>query len=173
MQTPLLARLAARDRDLYIRWALDDSSARMLRDVLVAITHAGGALSSIVLASLPLLGFEPLAAAGAKPLIALIASHLIVQAFKRTVGRPRPSRTLSARAVIGEPDRFSFPSGHAAAAMSIAVVYAVLFPAVSVPVVVGATLVGLTRVFLGVHYPGDVIAGQLIAVATALLVLAR
>jgi undecaprenyl-diphosphatase len=173
MQTPLLTRLAARDRDLYIRWALDETSARMLRDVLVAITHAGGALSSIVLASLPLLGVRPLADAGAKPLAALIISHLIVQLFKRTVGRPRPSRTLAARATIAEPDRFSFPSGHAAAAMSIAVVYAAIFPAVAVPVVIGATLVGLTRVFLGVHYPGDVIAGQLIAAATALLVLAR
>lgn len=173
MQTPLLARLAARDRDLYVRWALDDTSARVLRDVLVAITHAGGALSSILLASLPLLGFAPLAAAGARPLSALVVSHMVVQLFKRTVGRPRPSRTLGAPATIAEPDRFSFPSGHAAAAMSIAVVYAVLFPAVALPVVLGATLVGLTRVFLGVHYPGDVIAGQLIAVATALAVLAR
>jgi undecaprenyl-diphosphatase len=145
----------------------------MLRDVLVAITHAGGALSSVMLASLPLLGVRPLAHAGAKPLVALVVSHLVVQLFKRTVGRPRPSRTLTARAAIAEPDRFSFPSGHAAAAMSIAVVYAAVFPPLAVPVLLGATLVGLTRVFLGVHYPGDVIAGQLIAAATALLVLAR
>ncbi|MDE3052333.1 MAG: phosphatase PAP2 family protein [Gemmatimonadota bacterium] len=173
MQTPLLARLAARDRDLYVRWALDDRSARALRTVLTAVTHAGGAFGSIALASLPLLGIRPLAAAGARPLAALVVSHLVVQLFKRTVGRPRPSQTLSARAAIAEPDRFSFPSGHAAAAMSIAVVYAVLFPALAVPAIVGATAVGLTRVFLGVHYPGDVIAGQAIAVVTALAVLAR
>ncbi|MDE3171786.1 MAG: phosphatase PAP2 family protein [Gemmatimonadota bacterium] len=169
----MLARLAARDRDLYVRWALDDRSARALRTVLTAVTHAGGAFGSIALASLPLLGIRPLAAAGARPLAALVVSHLVVQLFKRTVGRPRPSQTLSARAAIAEPDRFSFPSGHAAAAMSIAVVYAVLFPALAVPAIVGATAVGLTRVFLGVHYPGDVIAGQAIAVVTALAVLAR
>jgi undecaprenyl-diphosphatase len=173
MQTPLLARLAARDRALYVRWALDDGSARVLRAVLTAVTHAGGAASAITLAALPLLGVRPLAPAGYAPLAALVVSHLVVQIFKRTVGRPRPSRTLSTRATIAEPDRFSFPSGHAAAAMSIAVVYAVLFPAVAVPVILAAAAVGLTRVLLGVHYPGDVIAGQAIAAVTALAVLAR
>jgi undecaprenyl-diphosphatase len=173
MQTPLLARLAARDRDLYVRWALTDGSARLLRTGLTAVTHAGGAFSSVTLAALPLFGIRPLGSAGWKPLGALVFSHLVVQLFKRTVGRPRPSQTLSARAAIAEPDRFSFPSGHAAAAMSIAVVYAVLFPVLAVPVILGATAVGLTRVFLGVHYPGDVIAGQMIAVVTALVVLAR
>ena len=173
MQTPLLARLAARDRDLYIRWALDERSTRVARRMLVAITHAGGVFSSLLLASLPLLGLRPLARAGAKPMIALVVSHLIVQLFKRTVGRPRPSQTLTARAAIAEPDRFSFPSGHAAASMSIAVVYAALFPVIALPVLVAATAIGLTRVFLGVHYPGDVLAGQLIAAATALVVLAR
>lgn len=173
MQTPLLARLAARDRALYVRWALDDRSARLLRTALTGVTHAGGVFGSLTLAALPLLGVRPLAAAGGRPLAALIVSHVVVQLFKRTVGRPRPSRTLSARAAIAEPDRFSFPSGHAAAAMSIAVVYAGLFPALAVPVIVGATAVGLTRVLLGVHYPGDVVAGQVIAVVTALAVLAR
>ncbi len=173
MQTPLLVRLAERDRDLYFRWALTERSTRALRNALVAVTHTGGVCSSIALASLPLLGIRPLSEAGWKPMAALVVSHLIVQLFKRTVGRPRPSHTLSSRVAIAEPDRFSFPSGHAAAAMSIAVVYAVTFPVVAVPVLLGATAVGLTRVFLGVHYPGDVIAGQLIAVATALAVLAR
>lgn len=173
MPTPLLARLAARDRDLYVRWALDERSARLLRAALTTVTHAGGVFSSIMLAALPLFGLRPLTSAGAGPLVALVISHLVVQLLKRTVGRPRPSQTLSARAAIAEPDRFSFPSGHAAAAMSIAVVYAVLFPTVAVPVILGATAVGLTRVFLGVHYPGDVIAGQVIAVVTALAVLAR
>ncbi|MDE3152313.1 MAG: phosphatase PAP2 family protein [Gemmatimonadota bacterium] len=173
METSLLARLAARDRALFLRWALDERSARAWRALLVAVTHAGGVISSVALASLPLLGISPLVRAGWKPMAALVASHLIVQIFKRTVGRPRPSRTLPARAAVAEPDQFSFPSGHAAAAMSIAVVYAVLFPAVAAPVLVAAALVGLTRVFLGVHYPGDVAAGQLIAAATALLVLTQ
>jgi undecaprenyl-diphosphatase len=38
------------------------------------------------------------------------------------------------------------------------------------PLIVIATLVGASRVFLGVHYPGDVLVGQLIAIATALII---
>ncbi|HVB30791.1 MAG TPA: phosphatase PAP2 family protein [Gemmatimonadaceae bacterium] len=172
MATALLSRLATHDRDLYARWALDRSSRRALRNLLVAITHAGGVWSSVTVAALPLMGIRGMARAGWKPLAALVVSHLIVQLFKRSVGRPRPSCSAHGRPAIVEPDRFSFPSGHAAAAMSIAVVYAVLFPALAVPVVLCATAIGLTRVLLGVHYPGDVIAGQLIAVAAALAVLA-
>ena len=172
MGMTLLTRLEARDRALFMRWAIDDSTAHVERVVLSLITHAGGVCSSIVLALLPVLGVHRLAAAGWCPFGALVISHLIVQAFKRTIGRPRPSRTLAHHAMVHEPDRFSFPSGHAAAAMSIAVVYAALFPAFAAPLILVAAAIGLTRVFLGVHYPGDVLAGQLIAAVVSLAMLA-
>jgi undecaprenyl-diphosphatase len=43
------------------------------------------------------------------------------------------------------------------------------FPVLAVPIIVLAGVVGASRVILGVHYPGDVAAGQAIAVATHLL----
>jgi undecaprenyl-diphosphatase len=66
------------------------------------------------------------------------------------------------------PDRFSFPSGHACASMAVALAYGLAFPALAVPLVALATIVGFSRVCLGVHYPGDVLIGQLIAAGTAL-----
>jgi undecaprenyl-diphosphatase len=66
--------------------------------------------------------------------------------------------------LIHPPDRFSFPSGHAAAGLSLA-----LPLALALPVVLGITVlslglaVGLTRCYLGVHYPGDVLAGWSLA----------
>jgi undecaprenyl-diphosphatase len=106
-------------------------------------------------------------------LITLVASHLIVQAIKRTVGRPRPSRRDDdmQRTWAIEPDRFSFPSGHSAAAMSVALVYAIAFPAITPVLLPLALFVGFSRVRLGVHYPGDVLAGQVIAAVTALVVM--
>lgn len=70
--------------------------------------------------------------------------------------------------MIAEPDRFSFPSGHAAAAMSVALGYAAVFPAIAPWFAALAVLVGYSRVALAVHYPGDVLAGQGLAVLTAL-----
>ena len=65
--------------------------------------------------------------------------------------------------------RFSFPSGHSASSFAIALSYAIAFPSLAVPLVGLGLLVGMSRVALGVHYPGDVLAGQTIA---ALMVLA-
>ena len=68
-------------------------------------------------------------------------------------------------ALVQPPDRFSFPSGHAASSLSVALsVAAVLAPAASAALVALALVVGLSRCYLGVHYPGDVIAGWMLAV---------
>lgn len=65
------------------------------------------------------------------------------------------------------PDRFSFPSGHACAAMALAIGVASAIPALTVPLLIAALLVGFSRVMLGVHYPGDVLMGQAIALLSA------
>lgn len=165
----LVTRLDMRDRALFLRCALLESSPLLVRWWWTAMTHLGGVVASIAAATLPLLAGGTLAAAGRQATAALVASHLVVQLVKRAVGRPRPSRGTSCAALAAEPDRFSFPSGHAAAAMSVAFVYAAWFPGIAAPLVALAGLVGMSRVFLGVHYPGDVLIGQLIAVVTAIM----
>lgn len=100
-------------------------------------------------------------------LATLVLSHLVVQLVKRSVARGRPAVVSGCVALVREPDRFSFPSGHAAASMSIALGYGVAFPAWALPLLLLALLVGFSRVRLTVHYPSDVLVGQLIAVAAA------
>ena len=165
----LLARIDAQDRALFARWVLlrDARSRRVWR----AVTHIGGTAASLAAATLPLLAGGDVARAARGALAALVISHLIVQFIKRTVGRPRPSRGLPVAVLIAEPDRFSFPSGHAAAAMSVALMYGVAFPLAGVVLLPLALVVGFSRVILGVHYPGDVAVGQGIALATGMAVL--
>jgi undecaprenyl-diphosphatase len=162
-----LARLDARDRELFTRWAVFDTAPRATKLLWQAITQLGGTLCTIAGSTLPLTRGGLIADAARRALAILVASHLVVQLVKRSVGRPRPSCGVGCATLIREPDQFSFPSGHAAAAMSVAAAYAFAFPHLAPVFVFVAVLVGLSRVVLGVHYPGDVLIGQLIALLTA------
>lgn len=167
----VLMRLNAGDRALFHKLLLPSASHVRLRAATVALTHLGGATGSIVAAAV--LWLDPdQRALGRHALVTLVLSHLAVQLLKRTIGRPRPSRGADVAALIAEPDHFSFPSGHACAALAVALAYAVAFPSFGVVIIALATIVGATRVLLGVHYPGDVAAGQCVALLTH-LVLAR
>ena len=83
--------------------------------------------------------------------------------LKRRIRRPRPADAeASLRAFIKPSDRFSFPSGHTAAAALMATLVAVHYPALTALAVPLAVLIGLSRVVLGVHFPTDILAGAVL-----------
>ena len=136
-----------------------------LDHLMRAITHIGGAGFSIALATALVLGALPgFEAAGTRAAFALALSHVVVQLVKRSVSRPRPGLPIGLVSLVRAPDRFSFPSGHSAASLSVAVPLAVAIGGVAGWAVLGlAVVVGFSRCYLGVHYPGDVLAGWLLA----------
>lgn len=166
-ETPLF-RL---DHTLFVMCVHHSRTRRWWRFGWTMLTHLGGTTFSVAAALLPfLVASGALHEAARHALLTLLLSHIAVQLVKRTVSRPRPSRRVGWEGFVAEPDKFSFPSGHSAAAMAVAFGYALFFPGVGPLLVAIAMLVGASRVFLGVHYPGDVLVGQVLAVATALLI---
>ncbi|KQM03797.1 sphingosine/diacylglycerol kinase-like enzyme [Frankia sp. CpI1-P] len=110
--------------------------------------------------------------AAARGLIGLgVASVLANGPAKLVFRRDRPPThgIPPLRRLSRDLTTFSFPSGHAASAAAFATGVALDAPGAAVPVAALAAAVAFSRVYVGVHYPGDVAAGILLGVGAGLL----
>ena len=109
--------------------------------------------------------------ASASALAAGALAFVVNQAIHAVWDRPRP---YESHAGVYHPHAHStdasFPSDHASAAFGIAVAIVLFDPIVAVPFLVLAALIGIGRVIVGAHYPGDVLAGLLVGAAAAAVV---
>jgi undecaprenyl-diphosphatase len=95
---------------------------------------------------------------------------LVAQLLKRGLLRPRPSRAIAGFFPLAEnPDLFSFPSGHTAAAFAVALALAGEPFGAGPLALLLACGIGLSRVYLGAHYPLDVGAGAALGSVAGLL----
>lgn len=101
----------------------------------------------------------------------VVTGYLASSLGKHLVQAVRPCRALDVSTVLQcpPPDDWSFPSNHAALAASAAVGVVLAWRALAVPAVVVALCVAASRVFLGVHYPHDVLVGLLVGGGIAAL----
>jgi undecaprenyl-diphosphatase len=168
----VLERLAQADRATFY-W-INRDQANAFFDRLMPFLSADGnfkILFLVVFAALLVFGGRRARTAALLtiPLLALsdqLSSHLLKQAFERV----RPCGVLpDVRLLAGCSGSFSMPSSHAANTGAAAIHFALSYPRLWLPLGLVAFAVGYSRVYVGVHYPADVLVGFLVGLGSALL----
>lgn len=117
------------------------------------------------------MGGKKLCLVGQQAFVALVLSFVIGYFFKKCFTRPRPYLVLSQARTGSKLFRdYSFPSGHTTAVFSLAISYSLVYRYLIVPLIFCALLVGISRIYLGQHYPTDVLAGGILGTTVALVV---
>lgn len=100
---------------------------------------------------------------------AILVAEGVSGALKEWIGRDRPPlEDPDPEPLVELPVTYSFPSGHATVAFACAGVLALAVPRLRVPLYALAALIAFSRVYVGVHYPGDVIAGAVLGIGIAI-----
>jgi undecaprenyl-diphosphatase len=104
--------------------------------------------------------------------LAIVVCYVVVDALlKPSLARARPfDRTEAVRVVGHRPLTYSFPSGHTASAVAGAFVVTLMLPRARFWLWALAALIACSRVYIGVHFPLDVLGGALVGLAVGVVV---
>lgn len=138
----------------------------MLTPFMKIVTFLGNGGWFWILCAVVLLAVPKTRKTGYAAVLSLIFGVIVTNLFlKNIVARPRPFAEIEALIpLIAKPTDFSFPSGHTTASFAVALVMLRMLPKkIGIPAVVLAALVAFSRLYLGVHYPTDVLTGFVVA----------
>lgn len=151
------------DRDILL-YVQDHWRTGILDGFFKAVTHLGDAGIFWLILTAVLLCFKKTRKAGAFSAGALIGSVLLNNVIlKNAIGRVRPYELIpELELIIARAKDASFPSGHTAASFASCVA---ILPNVKkrywAPLIIMACLIAFSRIYVGIHYPSDILGGFL------------
>ena len=143
-------------------WIQDYLRNPVLTPILKVITTLGNGGAILILLTLLILMLPKTRKAGCMMMAALLGTLLINNILlKNLVARTRPYEVIEGLTyLVRRPSEYSFPSGHAGSSFAAACVMLRKLPKrYGIPAFVLAVLIALSRLYVGVHYPSDVLFG--------------
>ena len=153
-------------------WVQENLRFDWLTPIVKGITYLGNAGILWIILSALFLIFKKTRKTGLMTSTALIFDLLSVNILiKNIVARTRPYEVIDGLvSLIGQQSDKSFPSGHTAASFAfVAVLWFMAPKKVSIPLTVLASFIALSRLYLGVHYPTDIIGGIAVGMICGIL----
>ena len=141
-----------------------------LNDIVVWFTSLGNAGLIWVLLIAALITYKGTRKEGLGCAISLVLCFIVVNLFlKNAVARVRPYDAMEQiRCLVGPQADYSFPSGHTAIAFAASVpVFIISSKKLGIIMIIFSVLMALSRIYVCVHYPTDVLAGLLIGLFAA------
>ncbi len=154
-------------------WIQENLRCSFLSAILVPYTLSGNIALVWIIFSALLLIFPKTRKAGILTAIALLSSWVLTEfCIKLIVNRPRPYSMISDLQILVKPPYgSSFPSGHTSIAFACA--FTIFFytnKRLGAIALVLAVIMGFSRLYVGVHYPTDVLAGTIIGLIVAVII---
>jgi len=136
----------------------------------LSVTFNGGVGWFVIVAVM--LFFKKTRVAGVVMMVSILLAFFVGElALKNIIGRVRPcNQDLSVVLAVDRPLAYSFPSGHTGSSFAAATALFLCNKKWGVPALVLATVIGLSRAYLFVHFFTDVLAGAVLGMLCALAV---
>jgi undecaprenyl-diphosphatase len=146
-----------------------------LNRLMVIITNLGTNSTVWILFALPFLFIKPKRIVCYDIILAIAFATLLGEAIiKPIIKRNRPCEKVPQhKLLVRKPITYSFPSGHTTSSFAAACVLSKYFSAIyfSIPIFVLAAMIGFSRLYLNLHYLSDILAGIILGVLCASIVL--
>jgi len=154
-------------------WIAEHIRCGLLDPFMKLYTQLGNTGMLFIVLGLLMLCFKQTRRAGLSALCAMLIGLIVVNfTIKPLVSRPRPWLVIENFVnLVPEHDPNSFPSGHTNAAFAFAIAVCMSAPKrwMKISAVCMAVVMGLSRLYVGVHFPSDVLAGAVIGSLCGLL----
>lgn len=157
----------------FLLWLQETIRSPWLTPIMQFITSLGDHGILAITTCLALVAYKETRHIGTLSALSLAINVILTNVILKNIfARIRPYEVIKELTLLtGVPHDFSFPSGHTSSSFAVAgILFLYCPPKIGIPALIIAALIGFSRLYVGIHYPSDVVIGMLVGILCSYLV---